>query len=149
MDVVTVSRSRQTPAWMRRWHLAVGLLATVTFLGTGQYMDRFLDHLHGMDAGPRLLYRTRHIFILLVALLHLALGVYAQPHVHPSRRACQYLGSLLTTVAAALFFAAFIYEPARGDLRSPLTHYASYAVVAGVALHLLGGIGATTRSPGE
>jgi hypothetical protein len=47
------------------------------------------------------------------------------------------------------FFAAFIYEPGRGDLRSPLTHYAAYTVVAGVGLHLLGGIGATTRSPLE
>ena len=147
MDVLTVSRTRQSAAWMPRWHLAVGVLATVVFLATGQYMDRFLEHLQGMEPGPRLLYRTRHIFILLVALLNLALGTYAQPHSNARCRACQYLGTLSITVATALFFAAFIYEPTRGDLRSPLTHDATYAVVAGVALHLLGGIGATTRSP--
>jgi len=61
---------------MKLAHLAFGLLLLVAFLRTGQYMHREHHHLEGMADGPRLLYRSRHILILLTALIHLCLGTY-------------------------------------------------------------------------
>jgi hypothetical protein len=59
---------------MKKFHAVFGLLIVIIFLLTGQYMDKYLQHLHGMPDGPRMLYRTRHIFILLAGLLHMALA---------------------------------------------------------------------------
>jgi hypothetical protein len=121
---------------MRRFHLVAGAALVVTFLLTGQYMDTVHDHLRGMADGPRLLYRTRHIYVLFSALLNLAIGAYGRPSVHAGRRALQWAGSVLIVLAGGLFIAAFIYEPLWQ--RTRLTPWAVYAVVAGVLLHLMG-----------
>ena len=61
---------------MKRFHLIFGFVVIIIFLLTGQYMDKFLQHLEGMADGPRMMYRTRHIYILLSGLLNLAIGTY-------------------------------------------------------------------------
>ena len=61
---------------MKRFHLFFGLAIIVVFLLTGQYMDRRLDHLMYLADGPRMLFRTRHIYILMAGLLNLSLGSY-------------------------------------------------------------------------
>ena len=61
---------------MKRFHLIFGGLVILIFILTGQYMDKFLQHLEGMADGPRMMYRTRHIYILLSGLLNLAVGAY-------------------------------------------------------------------------
>jgi hypothetical protein len=124
---------------MRRAHLIFGAVFVAAFLLTGQYMDRFHEHLSGMPDGPRLLYRTRHIFILLAGLLNLGLGAYAFARASPLGRTLQRLGSVLILAASALFVAAFFYEPTLKGLYTPLTHWGTYAVSAGVVLHLLSG----------
>lgn len=126
---------------MRRVHLAVGAVVVVAFLLTGQFMDRFHKHLEGMPEGPRMLYRTRHVFILMSGLVTLGVGAYLRPRVGRRRRACQLCGSALLMVASALFIAAFFYEPGMEGLETPLSHWGAYAIVAGVALHLFGGLG--------
>jgi hypothetical protein len=120
---------------VRRYNLIVGVLALAIFLATGQYMDRFLGHLRDMADAPRLLYRTRHIFILAAALVHLSLGIYIRPDTTSPRRIVQWTGSLLITLATALFVAGFVFEPTRHDLRTPYSHWGVDAMVAGVALH--------------
>ena len=124
---------------MRRFHLVFGAIALIAFLLTGQYMDKVHDHLTGMPDGPRMIYRTRHIFILLTGLLSLALGVYVKPASLMWRRAGQLLGSALIVLAAGLFLTGFFYEPALANLRTPYSHWGAYAVVAGVLLHLIFG----------
>ena len=54
---------------MKKVHLMFGFLVVIAFLLTGQYMDRYHNHMIGVPDGTRLLYRTRHIFILLAGLL--------------------------------------------------------------------------------
>jgi hypothetical protein len=71
------------------------------FLLTGQYMDRFHEHLNHAD-GPRMLYRTRHIFILMSGLLHLGIGSYFFGRAPGGRRALQILGSALISIAPIL-----------------------------------------------
>ena len=112
----------------------------VGFLLTGQYMDKFYNHLHGMPDGPRLLYRTRHIFILLAGLLNLALGAYFSYRVEPWRRTVQIIGSLLIFTASSLFFAAFFYEPNLTDLQTPLSHWGTYTIATGAILHVVAGV---------
>jgi hypothetical protein len=125
---------------MKRAHLIFGILVVVGFLLTGQYMDKFYNHLHGMPDGPRLLYRTRHIFILLAGLLNLALGAYFSYRVEPWRRTVQIIGSLLIFTASSLFLAAFFYEPKLTDLHTPLSHWGTYTIATGAILHVVAGV---------
>ena len=126
---------------MRKVHLAFGAVVILTFLLTGQYMDRVHNHLEGMPDGPRMLYRTRHIFILLSGLLNLGVGTYLRARLDLWRRVCQWCGSAMIMVASALFVAGFFYEPTLSDLETPLSHWGAYVIVAGVLLHIISGVG--------
>ena len=103
-------------------------------------MEMAHDHLIGMADGPRMLYRTRHIFVLFMGLLSLGLGAYIQPHPEPLRRRSQWSGSILIVIATFLFITAFFYEPTLHYLRSPLSHWGTYAAVAGVLMHTVSGV---------
>src|ERR1044072_1082626 len=106
---------------MKRFHLIFGLIVLVVFLLTGQYMDRFHKHLMYTPDGPRMLYRTRHIFILMSGLLHLGIGSYFSLRVQTWRRTLQIIGSALITIAPVLFTIAFFYEPNLQGLHTPLS----------------------------
>ena len=126
---------------MRKLHLIFGILVLIVFLLTGQYMDKFHNHLVGMPDGPRLLYRTRHIFILLSGLTHVGIGLYFQYRHRLLNRMVQLGGSALMAVASVLFIFAFFYEPNLTNLKTPLSHWATYAIVAGILFHLLSALG--------
>src|SRR4029453_8905786 len=104
---------------MKRFHLIFGLLVVLVFLLTGQYMDKVHNHLEGMPDGPRMLYRTRHIFILLSGLLHLGIGSYFRYRLERTHRILQLLGSLLITIAPLLFVIGFFQEPKMLGLYTP------------------------------
>jgi len=125
---------------MKKAHLIFGVLIVVSFLLTGQYMDKFHNHLVGVADGPRLLYRTRHIFILLAGLLNLGIGAYFTYRVETWRRTMQLLGSLLIFVASLLFLIAFFYEPRLSNLHTPLSHWGAYTITAGALLHVVSGV---------
>ena len=126
---------------MKKFHLIFGFISVIVFLLTGQYMDRYLNHLEGMPDGPRMLYRTRHIFILLAGLLNLGLGTYFQFRRSPSARVVQIVGSALIVLATGLFVAGFIYEPKLAGLKTPWSHQGMYMIAAGTLLHVLSVIG--------
>lgn len=121
---------------MKKLHLIFGTLALIVFLLTGQYMHRYYNHLAGMGDGARMLYRTRHIFILLAALLNLGIGIYFSGRHETWRRALQGAGSVLIVTGSILFMAGFFYEPRLEDLYTPLSHWGTYTVVAGTFFHL-------------
>ena len=125
---------------MKKAHLIFGVLIVIAFLLTGQYMDKFHNHLEGVPDGPRLLYRTRHIFILLAGLLTLGIGAYFTDRIQPWRRTVQLLGSLLIFVASILFLIAFFYEPRLSDLHTPLSHWGTYTIATGAMLHVISGV---------
>lgn len=125
---------------MKKAHLIFGVLIVVGFLLTGQYMDKYYNHLDGMADGPRLLYRTRHIFILLAGLLNLGIGAYFTYRIQPWRRTLQLLGSLLIFAASFLFVVAFFYEPNLSDLHTPLSHWGTYTIAAGAVFHVVSGM---------
>lgn len=117
-----------------------GVLAVVAFLLTGQYMDRFHEHLDGMADGQRMLYRSRHIYILLAGLLNLGLGAYWRPRPTQTQRGLQLIGSALIVAATCLLVAAFFYEPPLADPEQvPLSRRGLYAILAGTLFHLISG----------
>jgi len=128
---------------MKRFHLIFGLVVVVVFLLTGQYMDRYHQHLMYMADGPRMLYRTRHIFILMSGLLHLGIGTYFTTRTSTVRRSLQIVGSSFITVASVLFTIAFFYEPHLEDLRAPLSLVGMILIAVGTLLHLFSGAGKT------
>jgi hypothetical protein len=132
---------------MKLFHVIFGLLVVVVFLLTGQYMDRFHNHLQGMADGPRMLYRTRHIFILLSGLLHIGIGSYFYARLHPWLRAVQILGSLFITLASVLFIIAFFYEPKLTNLQAPLSARGMYLIAVGTLLHLFSGVKEVRHKP--
>jgi hypothetical protein len=125
---------------MKKVHLIFGVAVVVAFLLTGQYMDKHFHHLVGMPDAPRLLYRTRHIFILLSGLLNLGIGAYFTYRVEPWQRTIQLLGSLFIFAASFLFVIGFFYEPNLSNLRTPMSHYGTYAIAAGAVLHVISGV---------
>ena len=125
---------------MKKIHLIVGVFVVLAFLMTGQYMDKYYNHMVGVPDGPRLLYRTRHIFILLTGLLNLVIGAYFTYRIEIWRRTIQLLGSLLIFAASFLFLIAFFYEPNLSNLRTPLSHWGTYAIAVGAVLHVVSGV---------
>ena len=129
---------------MKRFHLIFGLVMLVVFLLTGQYMDRVHEHLRNMADGPRMLYRTRHIFILFSGLLHVGIGTYFRYRVDATRRMLQVIGSALVTIASVLFTIAFFYEPHLTHLYVPLSKAGVIMTAVGALLHALSGINEAT-----
>jgi formate hydrogenlyase subunit 3/multisubunit Na+/H+ antiporter MnhD subunit len=125
---------------MKRFHLIFGLIVLVVFLLTGQYMDRYHEHLRYTPDGPRMLYRTRHIFILMSGLLHLGIGSYFFSRAPGWRRALQILGSALITIAPVLFTIGFFYEPNLQGLHAPLSKAGVIISAGGALLHVVSGV---------
>ena len=124
---------------MKRFHIIFGLIVVVNFLLTGQYMDRYHQHLMYMPDGPRMMYRSRHIFILMSGLLHVGIGSYFKYRLQTWRRVLQMIGSVLMTIAPVVFTIAFFYEPTLQDLHNPLALWGVISMAVGALLHLIGG----------
>ena len=124
---------------MIRFHRWFGIALTIVFLATGQYMLR-IAHVAGLDMGPRLLYRSRHIYILMAALLNLTLGAYASTSHAPHARALQRLASAVIVVGSVLLVVSFFYDPPHADL-VPLdlvfSKWGIIAVASGTVIHVI------------
>src|SRR5690242_18993664 len=98
---------------MRRLHNIVGIIGVIAFLATGLYMRRYPFGMASLDGGTRMLFRSRHIYLLLASLLNLGLGTYLLPSPTPSSRRAQVLASLPILAAPPLLLAAFFVEPSQ------------------------------------
>jgi hypothetical protein len=131
---------------MKRLHLTFGVLVVIVFLLTGQYMDFQSPKVRELaDEGTRMMFRSRHIYLLLAGLVNLGLGVYFTYRAARWRKLLQIAGSVLILLAPLLMTAAFFYEPTLNGLKRTFTLPAVVALFAGVFLHLFGGI----RQAGE
>jgi hypothetical protein len=126
---------------LRSLHLALGVAAFALFVLTGQYMHWILDHLRGLPDGPRLMYRTSHIYLLWSALLNLVLGSYLRPAGTRRARGAQVVGSLLLLAGPILLTASFFLESNHADLVRPSARLAIQLALAGSALHAFASIG--------
>ncbi len=126
---------------MKRFHQIFGILILLIFLFTGQYMQIYHNHLRDMPDGLRLLFRSRHIYILLAGLINVGIGAYLTKRESLWRQRLQWSGSVFITIATLLLITAFFYEPGHTPLGSPLSNWGIYAIAAGTMFHLFSGIG--------
>ena len=128
---------------LRRVHGLLGFATLAAFLATGAYM-LLVAHPSERPEGAHLMYVSRHIYILAAACTHLALGAYAAPLATRGRRAAQWAGAALLALSSVLLVSAFVVEPVAGRMRTPVSSFGVYALLAGVLLHV---IAATRRGP--
>jgi hypothetical protein len=122
---------------MARVHVAFGLLLFVVFLITGQYMRADFPDKEAIDQSLRLLMRSRHIYILFSALIHIVLGLFFIPRTDAWRRAVGYAGSSVLIVSSILLDTAFIRESYSLAAFSDLSRFGIYTSRAGVGLLLV------------
>ena len=122
---------------MRRFHLYFGIAVVIVFLLTGQYMEYV--HNSSLPDGPRLLYRSRHIYLLLSGLINLSLGAYLTDRPIGWRRNLQIIGSVLLTTGPVLLLIGFFKEPARGPEQTFVAPIGIYVTALGTVLHVVGG----------
>ena len=125
---------------MRRLHFSLGWLTVIAFLITGQLMRHHAPPLITMTDSVRLMYRSRHIYILAAGLVHLVLGIYWQA-LEGWRQLVQSAGSVLLVAAVPLLIAAFFVESSV-DLRDATlwSHFGLYALFGGAMLHGICGL---------
>ncbi|PYT94057.1 MAG: hypothetical protein DMG36_06475 [Acidobacteria bacterium] len=102
------------PPMLRRAHLIVGIMAVVAFLLTGQVLGHHHPDMKQLPAELRMMYVSRHIYLLAAALVNVTLGLYFQLHQSSWRQALQTVGSLLILISAAPLLLAFMAEPPLG-----------------------------------
>ncbi len=86
----------------------------VVFVFTGQFMRHHTPPLSSLSDGSRLMFRSRHIYILAAGLVNLMLGVYLHRQARGWRRIVQAAGSAFLIASPALLLVAFAVEPQRG-----------------------------------
>jgi hypothetical protein len=128
---------------MRRFHQIFGWTMFLVFLLTGQYMSIYHNHLAGTPDGVRMLYRSRHIYISLAALLNVGLGIYFRYAAQRWRRGLQMAGSVVIVVTTLSLIPAFFYEPGLGPGRTFFSFFGIIGVALGLLLHFIGGPGQT------
>ena len=131
----------------RKLHLAVGILTVVIFLITGQIMSHHQPSLKSLGDAERLMYRSRHLYILASGLVNLMLGLYLQTW-NGWRGSVQRIGSVLLFGSPVLLILAFRHDPG-ADLRSHLwwSTLGLFALFGGCMLHLIGALGQDGASP--
>ena len=134
---------------MRRTHLVVGVLTVVIFIITGQLMRHHTPPMGTLNDAARLMFRSRHIYILASGLVNAMLGLYLQ-HRTGWHRIVQVIGSAFVIVSPALLVPAFAVDPARGFQPEMWWSAAGlYALFGGCMLHLASSIGKPRREPGR
>jgi hypothetical protein len=124
---------------MRRSHLIFGIILFAVFVITGRFMRIDFPDKEIIPQDLRLLMRSRHIYILYCGFLHILLGVYLQ--MRPgAKRWLQYSGSLMLSISAVLLIWAFVAETYTFAHFSEISRFGIYTSLAGVALHLIGGL---------
>lgn len=128
-------------AVMKWLHLIVGLAMFVIFTVTGQYMRADFPDKEAIPQEFRLLMRSRHIYILFSALIHLTLAAYIKIGTVKPAKILQFAGSALLLISSVYLVRAFIVETYSTQHFSDLSRSGIYASLAGVVLHLIGGLG--------
>jgi hypothetical protein len=119
---------------LHRW---LGLATIVLFLATGQIMEhQNLDALP-LDSWLRLLFRSRHIYLLLGGLVNLGLGLRFVLPPTGGARVTAIAGSTLTLLAPVFFAVAFVLEPLTSAKIGFTSAIGAYAALGGVSLYSL------------
>lgn len=110
----------------------------IAFALTGMVMRTHKPPLATMSDDLRLMYRSRHIYLLGGGVANLLLGLYLVPSRSAWRLGFQMAGSILFLAAPVLLGLAFFAEPGNG-ITSGLwrSHLGLFALLGGTILHFL------------
>lgn len=128
-------------------HLVVGAIAVVAFLITGVLMMGHNPPVVAMEWGERLLFRSRHIYLMCGGLVNLALGLHYHLPERVARRGAAIIGSVLVLVSTVLLFFAFFAEPMAGRWPGPLSNFGLFALFWGVLIYAAVTLRRTGRFP--
>jgi hypothetical protein len=133
---------------MRRIHLVVGVLTVGVFLASGQFMRMHSPPMTQVEDGVRMMYRSRHIYILASGLVNLMLGLYLRGCLAGWRKGTQAIGSALLVTAPFLLMLAFLNEPSHGlHADTWQSRFGLFALFGGSILHAVAGIGKPVERP--
>jgi len=116
-------------------HWFIGVAALLGFIIQGQFMAHSLDGLQGMEDGPRMLYRSAHIYTLLAAAINLAIS-FANFNLGKSRYLA-WLASVLALQGPLFIGASFLLESNLADLQRPVLSLSLYGLFGACALWAL------------
>ena len=125
---------------MKWLHLIFGIVLFFVFTTTGSYMRADFPDKSLISPELRILMRSRHIYILFSALIHLALGIYIQLRPELLRRILQFGGTAVLVFSSILLVWAFVVETYDLQHFSNLSRYGIYLSLAGIVMHLIGGL---------
>lgn len=120
---------------LRMAHLVIGAITVVALLITGMLVAGHEPPVAAMEWGERLLFRSRHIYLLCGGLVNLALGVHYGLPGRAAQRGMAVAGSTLALVGTVPLFFAFFAEPMTGRPPGPLSSLGLFALFGGVLLY--------------
>jgi hypothetical protein len=104
-------------------------------------MGHHQPEMRALTAEFRLMYVSRHIYLLGASLVNTALGLYLEMRTARWQRALQIAGSAPILAAPAVLLIAFLQEPEFGMAgRSWRGYFGLIGLFAGVLAHLLAGV---------
>jgi hypothetical protein len=119
-------------------HRLLGLAAVALFLVTGLIMRRQHLELLTVGSGLRMLFRSRHVYLLFSGLVNLAVGLrFALPSSGRGSRIAL-VGSILTLLSPLLLAAAFFSEPMASGRAGPVSALGVFVAFLGVGSYSLG-----------
>jgi hypothetical protein len=126
-----------TSKLFRSVHLIIGIVTILVFALTGQYMDKYLDHLKGLEDFSRLSFRTGHIYILLSGITLTMMGLHFQFFENILLKILQLMGSILMVASIILFIVSFFKELPTDVVELSLRRMAIYFIFAGALFHFV------------
>jgi hypothetical protein len=119
-------------------HRWVGLATIGLFLVTGALMRQHHVQLLAVDSALRMLFRSRHVYLLFSGLLNVSVGLrFGLPSSGRGSRMAL-LGSLLILASPVLLAAGFFLEPMRSGEAGRTSGFGVFAAFLGVLLYSLG-----------
>ncbi len=122
---------------LRNIFLLTGVVMILAFLGTGQLMAMHDPPVSTLELGDRMMFVSRHIYILFSGLLCLGMGANFRLPVESGRRSMAMIGALLLPTSAVLLLLAFFVEPGRGRAGGLVSTLALFAAFGGVLLYAI------------
>lgn len=110
---------------LNKLFLVVGILGFIVFALTGQVMMHHYQ-VESMEAGPRMLIRSVHLYLMMAAAINLALGLFGQF----SNSKLEILLALIVTSAPVLMTIEFFFGTQDIGQQRPFAYYSLIAIFA-------------------
>jgi hypothetical protein len=118
----------------RNVHLVVGAMGLLLFVLQGQYMVHVIA-VETLPDGPRLMYRTAHLYLMLASVANISYG-YCAP-MQAKQTFFQTLASMGLLIAGPLFVWSFLYESTAVDFDRLVAVLGLYGIFGSGVLLLL------------